>query len=525
VTPAVEAIVRKCLEPDVENRYVSAAALRDDLARQRSHQRLLHAPEASLRERARKWARRNPKLVSPAALAAYLAAVVLIVSAVTVQLSLSARAKRQDADRIAALRHYEQFLALADRAKIAAGSPAESAELLHLGTEALALYSATEPAWADRDEVIRLPAVERERLKGEVGELAFLTARAAAQVRHDADLARRLNNLAVEALGPQAKPAADAQRSELTGLTPAELSQAVGDGGRAGFLRACDLAARGRHREALPLATAFVAKNPDDFGGWYLKARCHDVLGQYEDARAAYATCAALRPLSPRPLAARGNLAFRHAKDLDQAKADLDRALELDPNLVEARLTRALVLRGTRRYAEALADLDRLARDPNAPTRVYFVRAQVREATGDKAGAAADRAEGMNREPRDPASFVTRGLAKAPKDPEAALADFRAGEALDPLDPDPMVNQAWLLGEQMGRTADALAAVDRLLALYPDHPTGQGGRAVLLARLGRTEEAVAQARKCLENPSHALAYYQAGCAFAIVSAKDPKYRD
>jgi tetratricopeptide (TPR) repeat protein len=131
----------------------------------------------------------------------------------------------------------------------------------------------------------------------------------------------------------------------------------------------------------------------------------------------------------------------------------------------------------------------------------------------------------MKREPRDPASFVTRGLAKSVKEPEAALADFRAAEALDPFDPEPMVNQAWLLGEHMGRPADALAAVDRLLALYPDHPTGQGGRAVLLARLGRTEEAVAQARQCLANASHALAYYQAGCAFAIVSQKDPKYCD
>jgi eukaryotic-like serine/threonine-protein kinase len=525
VTPAVEAIVHRCLDPDAAKRYPSAAALRDDLARQRAHQRLEYAPEPSLRERLRKWVRRNPKLVSPAALTAYAAALLLLASAVTVQLSLSARAKRQDAERAAALRHYEGFMALADRAREAAGAPDKSAELLRVGTDALALYSATEPGWADRDDVARLPAAERERLRGEVGELAFLTARAAAQARRDAELAARLNALAGENLDPDARPAVDAQRSELTGLSAAELSRAVDDGGRAAFLRACDLAARGRHRDALPLATRFVAKNPDDFGGWYLKARCHDVLGQYEDARAAYATCAALRPLSPRPLAARGNLAFRHTKDLDQAKADLDRALALDGNLVEARLTRALVLRGTRRYAEALADLDRLAQDPDAPTRVYFVRAQVREAAGDKAGAAADRAEGMRREPRDPASFVTRGLERAANDPAAALADFRAAERLDPFDPDAMANQAWLLGEKMGRPADALAALDRLLAIYPDHPTGQGARAVLLARLGRTEEAVAQARRCLANAPHASAYYHAGCVFAIVARTDPKYRD
>jgi tetratricopeptide (TPR) repeat protein len=299
----------------------------------------------------------------------------------------------------------------------------------------------------------------------------------------------------------------------------------VADGGRAAFLRACDLSARGRHREALPIADRFVASNPDDYGGWFIKARCHDVLGQYEEARIAYATCAALRPISAEPVFARGNLAFRHGKDVDQALADLDRAVRLDPGHFEARLTRALVLRGIRRHTEALAELDRLAEFPNAPTRVYFIRAQVREATGDKSGAAADLAEGMKRPPGDPASFVTRGLSRAKSAPEAALADFRAAESLDPLYPDSMVNQAWLLGEKLNRPADALAAVERLLALYPDHPTGRGGRAVLLARLGRLDDAVAAARQNLAAATHPSARYHAGCVLALVARKDPKHRD
>ena len=70
------------------------------------------------------------------------------------------------------------------------------------------------------------------------------------------------------------------------------------------------------------------------------------------------------------------------------------------------------------------------------------------------------------------------------------LADFQAAEKLDPLYPDAMVNQAWILGEKMNRLDDALAAVDRLLAIYPEHQNGRGGRAVLLARLGRSKEAI-----------------------------------
>jgi serine/threonine protein kinase/predicted Zn-dependent protease len=525
VTPAVESIIQKCLECDPNRRYASAAELRDDIVRHRANLPLRYAPETSLRERTRKWARRNRQLVSPAALLTYAAAILLLVSAITVRHSLDARAKRQDEERLAAYRQFEDFLARSEQVKFAAGSPAGSEEVLRLGTAVLEFYGATEAGWADRDAVTRLPEAERARLRSEVGELAFLTARAAAQTRRDRELAERFNALAGDTLDAAAQPAAAAQRSDLSGLTSNEIANAVGNGGRTDFLRACDLSARGRHREALPFAARFVAHHPDDFGGWFLKARCHDQLGQYEDARAAYATCAALRPLSARPVAARGELAFRHGKDLDQARADLDRALQLDPNLADARFNRALVLRALRKFPAALADLDELLRAEHAPTRVYFIRAQVRESLGDRDGAAADRAEGMKRPPSDPASFVTRGLARASKEPEAALADFQDAEKLDPFYHHAMVNQAWILGEKMNRPEEAIAAVDRLLAIYPDHQNGRAGRAVLLARLGRNDEAIAEARRCLTSAPHASAYYQAACVFAIVSRTDNRHRD
>jgi len=52
----------------------------------------------------------------------------------------------------------------------------------------------------------------------------------------------------------------------------------------------------------------------------------------------------------------------------------------------------------------------------------------------------------------------------------------------------------------------------------------RAGRAVLLARLGRGEEAIAEARKCLDATTQPSTLYQIGCVFAIVSEKEPKYR-
>jgi eukaryotic-like serine/threonine-protein kinase len=525
VSPAVEAIVRKCLAPDPNDRYPSAAALRDDLARQRANLPLKYTPEPSVRERARKWVRRHPWVVSVPAVTAYAAAVLLTIAAVTVRLSLAARTERQDAERAAALRDYEEFLTLANRVKEVAGSPASPEKVLELGTAALDRYGATDPDWENRDAVARLPDTERARLRVEVGELAFLTARAAGRVRRDADLAERLNALADRSVGPDAKSAVAVQRSELTGLTPSAIASAVSEGSRGAFLRACDLAARGRCREALPLVTAFVARNPTDYGGWFLKGRCHDFLGQYDDARAAYSTAAALNPKSPAPLAARGDLALRNARDLVQARADLDRALDLNSELSDARLSRALLLRRLGRFPEALADLNELLLDERAPTRLFFARAQVREAAGDRPGAAADRAEGLKRQPRDPASFVSRGLARQKADPEAALADYQAAEQLDPFYLEALVNQAAVLGDVLNRPEQAIAVTDRLLELCPDHPNGRGGRAVLLARIGRAAEAVAEARRLLSDNPHPEASYHAACVFALAAKADPRYRD
>ena len=64
VSPAVESIVRQCLEPKPSKRYQSARELREDIQRHLDHLPLRFASEPSLKERAGQWMRRHPRLSS-----------------------------------------------------------------------------------------------------------------------------------------------------------------------------------------------------------------------------------------------------------------------------------------------------------------------------------------------------------------------------------------------------------------------------------------------------------------------------
>jgi serine/threonine protein kinase len=71
-SPAVAAIVARCLAADPSHRYANAENLAEDLARQLADLPLIHIPEPSLIERSQKFVRRRPRLVGLWRLASWL---------------------------------------------------------------------------------------------------------------------------------------------------------------------------------------------------------------------------------------------------------------------------------------------------------------------------------------------------------------------------------------------------------------------------------------------------------------------
>src|SRR5262249_56590479 len=122
---------------------------------------------------------------------------------------------------------------------------------------------------------------------------------------------------------------------------------------------------------------------------------------------ACYGTCIALAPAFA-PLSFKRGMAFLRLRDSRAAAADFDQSVRRQPDLLEARVNRALARIGLEQYQAALDDLD-FALEHEAPyTRIYFIRATVRARMGDREGAARDRQEGLRRQPTDEQSRLAR---------------------------------------------------------------------------------------------------------------------
>lgn len=540
VSPAVEAIVRKCLAPDPRDRYRCADHLRDDFRRQLDHQPLKHAPDRSPRERLRKWARRHPRLASSGTVAAVAAALLIAVGA-------SARVARERSRELQARATFAEHRDALRDAQVFLDDRNQSLPRLDEGVTRLRgildRYGVPEDVtgpdpWASPDRVSHLTDEQRGLLREDMAETFYRMAQVAtlrARYTTDADeksrqlgLADRWNAAADRYDGDRLSRAVREQQVVVAGLRgesggarrEADLPEPQSP--RDHYLLGVLLSREGKHREALEHLRDATQFEPDNFSAWFARGTAHLALQQHELAALSFGSCTALRKDFAPAWLNRG-LAYARMRFFKDARADYDRAVELDPGLTEA-----YVLRAGARFAlddlkGAAGDYDRALEAGSAPTRVYFLRADVRRKLGDAAGADADRAEGLRREPGDELSWVGRAENRL-DDPTAALADVEEALRLNPTSMSGLQLKAHILAERLGRTDEAVRALDRAVEFHPDSAAARAGRGVLLARIGKREEAHRDARDALLRDAKAPNLYQVAGVYALTSKTHPEDR-
>jgi serine/threonine protein kinase len=272
VTPAVEAIIRKCLEPEPNRRYQNARQLKEDLDRHLENLPLRHASEPSLVERAAKWKRRHPRLASTTTITLLAGAVI----AGLLSIGLYREQRLADSDARASLSTFldgkktVQYLLTART-----DDPAQIEKGIDLGRELLTSYSVLDnPSWQDQKPIRRLSATEQDRLSKTAADLLLLSARGLSlQALNQSEPsarqalireALRFNELAEACSVERGSRALLAQRAELLSLLgqeeDAKKLQAKAltiplKNGADQYLVAAEYTAKGRYSEAIPLLT------------------------------------------------------------------------------------------------------------------------------------------------------------------------------------------------------------------------------------------------------------------------------
>ncbi len=240
---------------------------------------------------------------------------------------------------------------------------------------------------------------------------------------------------------------------------------------------------------------------PGDERGWIVRGEARSILGDHEGAAADLDKAVALDARSARALYARTLVRRRAGVGPKECLPDLDRALELEPDLLGARSDRGVARLTLGLVDEAVEDFLRCTQLAPGVARHWSNLGNALGSAGSEGAIAAlDRAIALD--PRLAEAFVNRGIASLQQqDAKAGRRDFERAIELDPRQArayegraltrrelrdagwaddarqavalDPTLSISWcILAEQAVERRDwgaALELIDKPLAL-PEHP-------------------------------------------------------
>ena len=539
VPRSLDAIVRRCLEPDPARRYPAAAQLAEDMQRELDSLPLQHTPEPSLAERARKWMRRHPRVSSGGSIAAI--STLLIVGLSCLVLAVGGRLAGYDAER-----RWIKFQEGLLKAQLLVHTGSEPGQNLDEGQQVckqtLDLFDVLDSVdWTQSSRVKRLDPRRQAELADDATELVILLARVLAEQSKLATPAKAQTALlerAVDLLNraaqlqstgvPRALFEDRSNYRRLLGDTAgADADWSVAEStpirtARDHYLRATWLAADKRFEEATRELEDAIRLDPRHFWAHFELGICNYQLGRYTDAIGAYSVCVALWDECAWTYLNRG-LAHSRRDQWDSAIADYTQALQIDAGFADANVNRGLAHLNRQRFEHAIADLSRAIELGRRDGPILAARAAAHAGRREFDQARSDYEAALRASPGDESILFSRGFALARHSPDQALDDFDRILARHSDSARALYGRAYVLSEMPGRNAQAIEAARLAVAADPRSISYRCALAVLLARAGSYDEAMQLIEKALEENGTGPVQYQAACVFALASRQDGQF--
>lgn len=543
VSPGTAAIIRKCLHPNSRLRYQSASQLVEDLERQQQDRPLRFAPNPSLFERFRKWRRRHPRLTLALPItAASLAGTVLLLSVAAWNLKrvpeLEAVQCFDELSRSGPELKALLFLATVPERPVGIADPRETVEK---GRQLIAPYGVdTTDQWMKRPFYRFLPPEKKEMARKEIGQMLFLLseviasssrAHAAEPVGEDASEASDRRERLEQALHWNRRAYECLKDQGTAGLVLRQQASLLRRLGRAGEADAIDqdLAERKSfdvawllletspdesHRDAEGRLDELLKDSPSDFIVWFVAGNCYLEMREYAHAENCFTVCVTLDPNSTAARMMRVESRL-YLLQWQAALNDCAVILSQEPRNPATWFNRGLALRELGRPAEAVAAFEQARLCGFPATRIHILKSACHTQLGDWQSAAAERDLALTVQPVDGLGWTARGHVRLESDPEGALDDFRKARATDPRCFSAILGEAHVLSERLDKGADALEAMNNLLAMTSRDPLAWSGRAVLNARAGNSQRARADISAALQLSREPLVVLQAACVEAL----------
>ncbi len=552
---SLDALVSQCLDPDPDRRYRNAHDLGEDLRRFLEDLPMKHCPEPSLRERLGKWARRHPGLCGSTTIA-----LVALVALVLLGLKMASTALENcDMRYLADHKKLKAFDRDFDDSQFLLNTVGRNDEFLKKGsrtawkllgqvgipTELAVGRSGARPANGATPKlaapwVERLKPDEARQLRGQLIELLILDARSAVIVaRHGGseedrrralvravsllDQAEQLDSTAPAALfADRATYQAALGNADQAARDRARAAQVVPTQSRDLTMLGTSLLAKGDTTGAEAVLRAAVVQDPTLLWAWFAMGHCHFDQGRFLEAAGDFNACVACRPEYAWSHFNRA-LALARAGRLLDAKLAYDRAIEIDPDLFEARADRALVELELNQAWPALADLKAAVAAGCHDAWVLAALGETLSRLGRR-----DEAEAMFHDlligsPDDAVVRVARGMTRLDRDPTAACQDFTAALQKDPRNAMAHYGMARLVRQR--QPLEAVKHLDTALESDPNLVDAVQLRALVRARLG--DRAMLDDVDFLVKAPTAQRLYNAACALAVYSetVRDPRTLD